>query len=293
MLTQYIRIFKGAAAGSPEVVTLTDVSMENAEKAGFSISEKYLYIGQKFPFNNIFMLMGAKLNTITSKMKIEYWNGAEEWVEAKDILDFSRGLKQHGLVQFSLDNDFSWDRMIETDTDETQVPAELQGKSINDCYWIRISFDVAPDCVTTVPAPGPDTHENVIIKYLAYAFTTTEKINSVDTQASKYYETFLSGKTNWLDEILIGSEMMISDMKSAGLLKGHGEIILLDDFYLPCAWRVLEHIYSQMGTAYDGKRGECKGAYKNFLKGPKTLDSDKDGKINLTEQQSSTTRLIR
>lgn len=282
MLTQYIRTFKGASDnGDPEVVTLTDVSMDNAEKSGFVFDKKYLYIGQKFPFNNIFLLLGATVNAQTSVMKIEYWNGADEWITAKDVMDFSRGLTRHGLVQFSLDNDHSWDMVTECDDDDTNAPDELIGKSINDCYWLRISFT------------GHDVDAATIVKNVCYAFTTTAVINGVDKQATRYYDTFQTGKTDWLDEILIGSEMMISDMKTAGLLKGHGEIILLDDFYLPCAWRVLEHIYSQMGTAYDGKRGECKAAYKNFLKGPKTLDSDKDGRITVKEQQTSSPRIIR
>lgn len=300
MLTQYIRVFKGnedLTDPDEPVITLEDISMDNAERSAMTFSEKYLYIAQKYPFNNIFFLMGERLNTETSKMKIEYWNDAGEWIEAKDVLDFTKGLKKHGLVQFSLDNDYSWDCIPETDDDDTSVPDELQDLNINDCHWLRVSFDVDPECDI---ADDPDTVDEdetfngpVEFKGICYAFTTTEKVNGVDTQASRHYETFQTGKTDWLDEILIGSEMLISDMKTAGLLKHHGQIILLDDFYLPAAWRVLMHIYSQMGVAYEGKRGEVSAAYKNFLKGPKTIDEKMDGKIEKKEMNTSSPRMYR
>jgi hypothetical protein len=287
MLTQFIRVFKGVSdnvAAPNEGITLTDVSMENAEKTVHLFAQKYLYIAQKFPFNNIFIMLGAVANAqTTSKIKIEYWNGADEWVEAKDVMDFTKGLQRSGLVQFQLDNNDSWDCIPETDEDDedSSIPDELVDLSINDCHWLRISF--------TGAVVDPLTQ----IKHLTYAFTTTEKVNAVDVQATRYYETFQTGKTNWQDEILVGSEMMIADMKAAGLLKSAGQIILLDDFILPCAWRVLEHIYSQMGTSYDGRRGEVKALYKAFLAGPKTIDQNADARISKDEEVTSSPRMYR
>lgn len=290
MLTQFIRVFKGhedLTDPANPVVTLTDVSMENAERSGIAFDEKYIYIAQKFPFNNIFMLLDmANLNSVTSKIKIEYWNHAHKWTDGKDVMDFSKGLSRHGLAQFQLDNLFFWDYIMQTDFDDatSSLAPELIGLSINDCYWARISYDVTPVTATSSP---------VVIKAFTYAFTTTEKINGVDPQAVRFYDTFKTGKTDWLDEILMGSEMFISDLKSSGIIKSAGQIILLDDFVLPCAYRVLEHIYFQMGTAYDGKRGEVKNMYKNFMSGPKTIDEDMDARIKRNEQSGSAPRMYR
>lgn len=304
MLTQFIRVFKGAEDLTDPlnpVITLTDLSMENAERSGITVDQKYIYLAQKFPFNNIFMLLDAtKLNTKTSKIKIEYWNSAQKWTEAKDVLDFTRGLKKHGLVQFQLDNQYSWDCIQQTDADDTDAPTEIKGKSINDCHWLRLSYDVAPlnadavaDDPSTVGVDETAAAIQCVIKAFTYAFTTSEKVNAVDVQAPRYYETFATGKTDWMEEILVGSEMMIADMKAAGIIKSAGQIILLDDFVLPCAYRVLEHIYSQMGTAYDGKRGEVKALYKQFMSGPKTIDTNMDATIKKNEQQSSAPRMYR
>jgi hypothetical protein len=303
MLTQFIRIFKGAEDITDPlnpVITLTDMSMENAEKTGIDVNTKYIYIAQKFPFNNIFMLMSALVNTVSSKIRVEYWNHANGWTDAKDILDFTRGLRKHGLVQFQLDNHFSWDCIQETDGDDLDCPEEIKGKSINDCHWLRFSYDVMPiNTAAVVDDPGtPLVDEtaakiDVQVKSFTYAFTTSEKVNAVDVQAKRYYETFATGKTDWQDEILIGSEMMIADLKLSKFIKSAGQIILLDDFVLPCAYRVLEHIYSQMGTAYDDKRGEVKALYREFMKGPKTLDADMDGRIKRDEQVSSSPRIYR
>jgi hypothetical protein len=300
MLTQYIRVFRGADLAG--VVTLEDLSMDNAEKVAMEWEEKYFYVAQRFPFNNLFLMFTEKVNTESSTLMIEYWNGASEWVEAKDILDFTRGLARNGLVQFSLNNNESWDCISRTGTDDTNAPLEMRGLDINDCHWIRIScLPDEPSNTVTIP-DDPDTIlvdessttiSDVELKHICYAFTTTEKVNGVDIQMPRHYTTFLSGKTNWLDEILIGSEMMIADLKTAGMLKSHGQIILLDDFYLPCAYRVLMHLYSQMGTAYEGKRGEITAAYNRFLKGPKTIDVNMDAKISSNENQASTNRIRR
>lgn len=286
MLTQFIRVFKGHEDLTDPlnpVITLTDFSMENAEKSGIAVDEKYIYLAQKFPFNNIFFLLGAVLNLqTTTKINIEYWNSANKWTGAKDILDFSKGLQRPGLLQFQLDNQFSWDCIIETDVDDaSNIPPEMLGLSINDCHWIRISFTGAAPDVTT------------IIKALTYALTTTEKVNGVDTQAPRFYKTFNTTKTDWMDEILMGSEMFIADLKSSGILKSGGQIILLDDFILPCTYRVLEHIYSQMGAAYEGRRGEVKALYKAFMAGPKTIDENLDAKIKPVEQSQSAPRMYR
>lgn len=303
MLTQFIRIFKGAEDLTDPlnpVITLTDFSMENAERSGIDVTEKYIYIAQKFPFNNIFFLMSALVNTVSSKIRIEYWNSANKWTDAKDILDFSKGMKRPGLVQFQLDNQYEWNCIEQTDADDTDAPDELKGLAIEDCHWLRFSFDVAPlntaavvDDPLTVGVDETAAQINVQIKALTYAFTTSEKVNAIDTQAPRFYNTFKAGKTDWLEEILIGSEMFIADLKSAGILKTAGQIILLDDFVLPCAYRVLEHIYSQMGSAYEGRRGEVKALYKTFMAGPKTVDENGDAKIKPDEQAQSAPRMYR
>lgn len=303
MLTQFIRVFKGSEdITDPQnpIITLTDLSMENAERVGQAVDQKYIYLAQKFPFNNLFILLGTLINTVNSKIKIEYYNQSEKWIEAKDVLDFSKGLKKSGLVQFQLDNDFSWSAIGQTDATDASIPNELKALSINDCHWLRLSFDVAPiNSVAVIDDAGtPLIDETAAAIYpsilaFTYAFTTSEKVNAVDVQASRYYETFQTGKTSWQDEILVGSEMMIADMKAAGILKSAGQIILLDDFVLPCAYRVLEHIYSQMGTAYDGKRGEVKALYKSFMSGPKTIDQNIDGRISQSEQLASAPRIYR
>lgn len=50
MLTQFIRVFKGHEDLTDPlnpVITLTDFSMENAEKSGIAVDEKYIYLAQK------------------------------------------------------------------------------------------------------------------------------------------------------------------------------------------------------------------------------------------------------
>jgi hypothetical protein len=273
MLTEFIRVF------NRKVNVMTDKSIANAEKSGILLNNfDYIYVAQKFPFNNLFLKMDA-LNAVTLTLGIEYWDGTE-WVDAVDVIDFTKGLKQSGLIQFSLNRDDSWQEVQYSDAQASSCPDELKGLNISDCYWIRIAPSVAPTGTTSIESVG-------------YAFTTTETVNGIDTNAPLYYETFSASKADWLEEILIASQMMISEMKSAGLLKAQGQIISLDDFYIPCARRTLLHIYSQMGKAYEGKRGEESALYKKFMGGPKSIDADQNARAEKAETLSTITRLVR
>ena len=269
MLTQFIRLLKDGI----------DVSMENAERSVIQINDgEHILLGQRYPFNNFFVSVVDEGQEIeTTGITIDYWDG-EEWVAAVDVLDFTRNFSRSGVVQFQLAKLKNWQQIQDTSDDSAELmPPELEGKNISDCYWVRINND------------GIDRK----INFISYAFTTTSKVNSVDVEAKNYFETFAAGKTDWFDEIVTASEMMISEMVSSGLLKYPGQIILLDGFYLPCAWRTLAHIYQNMGKGYDDKKASAFTAYQSFLGGLITVDTDEDARPDKFEDSATQSRLER
>jgi hypothetical protein len=269
MLTQFIRILKNGV----------DVSMENAERSIITINNnQQIVLGQRYPFNNLFVSVVDEGQAVgTTGMGIEYWDG-EEWIAAVDVLDFTKSFSRSGVVQFQLAKLKNWQEIKDSSVDTAElVPTELDSKNISDCYWVRIKNN------------GPTRK----INFISYAFTTTSKINSVDVEAKSYFETFAAGKTDWFDEIVTASEMMVSEMVSSGLLKYPGQIILLDGFYLPCAWRTLAHIYQNMGKGYDDKKISAFTAYQSFLGGLLTVDTDEDARPDKFEDSATQSRLER
>ena len=258
MLTEFIRVFTNYAG------VLTDNSIDNVEKTGIEISgHDGIYIAQKYPFSNFFLLLEASL-TSSEEFIIEFWNGIE-WIQAVDVLDFTKGLIRDGSVQFSLPRFQTWQRVQYTDEENTQTPTECVGTNVSDCYWLRIN---------TV---GLSTF---MVKKITYAFTTSEKINGIEKNGPKLYETFSAGKSDWVDEIIEASEMMVSEMKRGGQINSYGQIVAIEEFVLPCAYRTLVHIYENMGKGYEAKKETVSLAYADFLSGPKNLDSNLNSKVD-------------
>lgn len=223
--------------------------------------------------------------TVSSKFKIEYWDGTE-WRTAVDVIDGSRGLYQHGMIQFNLHNRYQWCEVPETDDDTTNCPKALVGRFINNCYWLRLS----PITTGAYQAPNPLTK----IKRLCYAFTTTEHINSIDVEAPNYYDSIEDGKTSWVEEIIHASEEMVLDLKRIGFIKSAGQIIELDELYLACAWKTLAHIYFNLGKAYTENRAVVTNKYEKALSSKAlTFDNDGDGRLKRKELQATTTKMVR
>lgn len=280
MLTQFIRVFKGVA-GSP--IILSDFSLENADRDGILYDKDFLYIAQKYSFNQIFLLMKV-VNTLASKIKVEYYT-SEGWKEAVDVIDGSKGMKKSGLVQFSLQRNHQWLEISDTKED-TGIPDELKPIAIIQSFWLRISFtSVVPNPLTSISA-------------ISYAFTNTAKINAIDLEAPGYYATISAStgeatKADWILEIITACEMMVAEMKEANILKAPGQIILLDDFFLPAAYRTLAHIYFNLGKSYDERRRSVRASYEKFLAGTKTIDIDQNARAEKSEQGQSFGRLRR
>jgi hypothetical protein len=232
-------------------------------------------------------LLSVSSNTLThaieTKFLIDYWDGTE-WQAAVDLLDSSNGLHETAMLQFSLNNKYGWHEVGETDDDSTNCPDEFVGLFINDCYWLRISFDPTAD------VPNPLTK----IKKICYAFTTTDVVNSIDVEGPSYYDAILEGKTNWVNEIITASEMMVSDLKRIGFIKSEGQIIEFDEIYLACAYKTLMHIYFQLGKAYATQMAIMSNKYEKALSSKAlTFDNDQDGKISRREIASTETRMVR
>ena len=220
------------------------------------------------------------VNFVAPEFELQYWDGFE-WRDCVDVLDSSYGLTENGVLQYSLKNDYSWQKIEETELDDSNIPPELQGLNINNCHWLRVRL---------TEAPNPATR----IKKITYAFTTTETVNAEDKEAPSYYESIRPGKTNWTEEIIEASQEMVHDLKRIGFIKSEGQIIEFDDLHLACAWKTLARIYFNLGRAFRDQRYDMIAKYEKALSSRAlTLDKDMDGRINANEINATESRMTR
>jgi hypothetical protein len=278
MLFDYIRIFKEASG-------LIDMSLDNQDESATIdaaiTTSQYIYVAQKLPFTNMFMWIDTA-NTTTATMSIEYWNGTE-WKDAVDVLDGTlsggKTLARSGNVQFSLAKDHGW-QMVPY-TSDTNAPTELQTLNVNGCYWLRIS-------VSANMSAGTD------LKELGYAFTSTQQLNDFDVEISGFYDSFATGKTDWIPEILSASKLLVIELKRQGLIMGPGQIIDLDDLYIPCTYKALEVIYFNLGPSYAEKRKVVAEEFKKSLNVQRpTLDTNANGRLDEVESKGTPRMMVR
>ena len=279
MLYQWIRLFNSDNG------VITDESLANQDESStvtwnLTTAEDYKYIAKYAPFNNFYLKVNTA-NDVASVMKIEYWDG-QYWREAVDILDGTSSggvsIAKSGIVQFSPDIDFGWNRI--SDTTDSNSPTDLQTLHIYNNYWLRISFNDTLKATTKTDRFG-------------YAFTTSQQLKNIDVQINSYLEAFATGKTNWENEILTSSLHVAKDLEIKGFITEEGQVLRLSDVSLATDYKTLSLIYAALGPNQDKKRDYWHSQYEKYLSGRKTLDNNSSGFVDRQEISSTMGNLVR
>jgi len=279
MLKNWIRVFKNDNGA------ITDLTLDN-ENNGVNMAfpivaaEDEIIIGKFYPFNNLELLVSTA-NTNASVMAIQYW-ATNEWVSAVDILDGTSSsgvsLGQSGGVQFSPITAKRWTRTVDT-SDTSNTPPELQTETIYNLYFLKIKFSA-------------DLSAGTELKRIFYKFTDEQAMSGLDMELTKYKTTF--GVTDWEQQIFTASKELLIDLKSRSLVQNEGQLLRLEDVYLPCAYRALAIIYFNLGDDYTDKRSEAFKMYNDLMKPDNfTVDLNANGQIDENEIDVTVRRLVR
>jgi hypothetical protein len=279
MLLNYIRVFTSISS------TLSDKSLANqddSQTVGLVLANTdYVYIAQRYPFTSIFMHMDT-VNTNASVMSVQYWDGIA-WRNAVDVMDgTSTGgntLAKSGMIQFSLDDEYTWNKVF--DTEDTVSPTELSTLKVYNCYWARLK-------VSATLSASTDSKE------IGYCFTNSQRLKDFDVELDGYLSSFATGKTDWIDEIKTGSKLLVQDLKRLGLIVSAGQVIELDDVYVPASLRTLALIYHNLGPSYKDRIVAIMAEYDKALNIKRfTFDTNADGKLEQREISGTIKRMIR
>ena len=279
MLHEYLRVLKY------DGTTFSDLSLDNQnESTNLDLAlttTDYIYLGQYFAFNNFFINLDTA-NASTSILSLEYWNGSE-WKSALDLLDGTSlsgvTLSQSGVVQFSPDRLYGWNRV--SDTSEASAPTEMQSLTIYNMMWLRFKPTINIDALTDAFS-------------ISYAFTSSQQLNNHDIEINNYYDRFAVGKTDWNNEIVTASRYLVADLKRKNIVQDHAQILRFDDVSLACEWKTLEHIYNNMGKAYVEKRDDARTQYDKYISiRERSLDKNNDASLSMDELKGSIRNGIR
>lgn len=277
MLSQYIRVILGDNG------VLTDYSIEadnEADNIPFALvaTEDYIYIGQYFPWNNFYLKVDT-VNDAASELSLDYWR--DEWVPVVDILDGTKvsgvTLAKSGIVRFTPDIDRDWLQMDRTDD---QATSGLDTVNIYDMYWLRMKYSN-----TLNPATK--------INKITYLFTSEELVNSLVPRLSQFLTRWESGKTDWVQQELVASQHVISNLKKRKLIMEPGQILKLDDFSMATAWKTVELIFFGLGSKYDEERIIAEKNFTSFMDGLFTIDKDRNARISKHELSQTQAELVR
>lgn len=265
--------------------SLGDLSLDNQDEASnitlATSVTKYIYVGQKSPFTSLFIYLNTA-NAIASTLDVEYWDGTQ-WRNVADKLDGTATagvpFAKSGVIKWYLDNDHGWNCV--GDTSDNGAPAELSSIKIYNMYWMRIS---SADALTA----GANA------KQLAYTFTSTQELNNYDVEISGFYESFATGKTDWIREIITASKLTLMEMKRRGVIMHQGQLIDMDDFTVPASFKALELIYSNLGPSYIERRKLMQEEFAKALNVQRpVIDSNADGKLDSVEEKGTPRMLVR
>lgn len=283
MLYEWLRVFKYDGAN------FTDLSLDNQED-GKTVdlaltTTDYIYVGQYFPANNFYLNINTA-NASALGMNIEYYTGdkqVDSWQPVIDVLDSTSvagvSLSRSGVVQFEPKRQEPWKRI--EDTSEERYALEFNALTLYDLYWYRISFDADVDAGT-------------LLNEITYSFTRTSQLNDIDCEIAQYYNAFEPGKTDWEDEIITASKLVVQDLKISGIVLDRGQILRFDELQFPAIWKTFELIYRNLGPSYNENRQIARDEYQRAMSVRNwTIDQNSDGHASLGEIQHSIRGLTR
>jgi len=256
--------------------TLTDLTVNSANyyngvtTIDLTTSD-YLYIGQTFPFNNLYFLMGT-LNTTASNVTVKLWN-SKEWIDVAELSDETNGFQSHGHMTFVPKKQENWHR---DDTQNNNAQERVDGLgnvNIYDKYWIRISIDTNIDAGTT-------------LKWNGSLFSDDNDLGTEypELLLSNLLDSIESGKSDYQEQHVKAAELVISDLQSRNIIKHSGQILDKESVKNISVCKVAEIVYTMLGDDYEDNRALARKEYESRLKkNIFNVDLDEDGRLDIKE----------
>ena len=235
--------------------TLNDFSVKldnyhaGVESFEFVSADDYLYIGSRFPFNSFYLKFGT-LNATVSTPSISIWDG-NQWRSTVDLVDQTYGMTQSGYISFVPSKERSgW---AQDDTVLNNGNEEIMGLgdvTIYDQYWLRLSLTSDLDAGTTLSWIGHILCQDDDL-YSEYPLFNSSTMKSA----------FESGKTDWEEQRVAASNLLISDLISRNIILNQGQILDVSKLKYAAVCKTAQVIFNSMGDDYKDDAQMAKNEY--------------------------------
>lgn len=247
----------------------------NATESEFSYTsgEDFFYIGSRLPFNSIYFKINAS-NTVQALMNIEVFDG-QDWVQANEIIDETEAFSKSGNVTFTPDRDKGW---LRKDTNTSgQTVNGLESVKIYDQFWLRISFNQNLD-------------EDCSLLWAGSLFCDDQDLGAEypDLIKSSVLTAFQSSKTNWEEQRVRSSEIIIQDLMINRVILDSGQMLDREDYRVACVQKVAEIIFNAFGDDYIDNKQRAREEYQRRISNPmKKIDINANGVEEVSESLNS------
>lgn len=261
--------------------TLTDLSVESndlftgTKVIDYVAGQDYIYIGSDLPFNHRYFKL-ASVNAVASVCSVAIWDGST-WNNAVDILDLTSvsgaSLGQSGIIAWTTDRNKSW---VEEET--TENISALSTLKIYDLYWVRLSWSVSWTGTTEVG-------------YVGHKFGNDNLLGALypDMARTSVKTAHTTGKTNWDEQQVIASEVIVSTLRKDRKLVSASQIFSWEMFQLAGVHKTADIIYGSFGESKEAERAIAKEQFDVEMNAGIVVNQDlnADGHIDDSERTGS------
>lgn len=250
MINQLQILFRDSIS---KLVDLT-YKVTDIDDAGVNLNitaSKELFIGSTFPFLSMYFGLGTNINAVASVMTPSIWNGS-------DFVDFPRW--EDGTAS-ALDATLSKSGMVRFISKDTIAPARDNSNRVDgievdgwyDYYWTRFKFNA--------------TLDDVDFKFIGVLLVESDEeiYRFYPILKDQKYRTLINGnnasKTTWLDERIIASDLVCSELIKRGKVQSPFQFIDPRTLKEAAIHRTAELIFRALGG---NKKDDVEMARKAF-----------------------------
>lgn len=223
----------------------------------------YLYVGSVLPLTSLYAALSA--SATGAQLGVEYYT-SEGWQAARYTQDLTDGLSTSGYIEFEAFRDKPWFKV-----GNTVDVVELSSYELYDRYWCRLSLDAVA---------------TVTMEWLGHKFcSSTDLLRQFPgLRTSSALRVFGDSKTDWEEETIIASELMIQDLRDKYSIISADQLGQIDRLKHACVARTAALIYSGFGDSGVDDEQRALEKYENRLTpGQIVVDSNSDGIVSPEE----------
>lgn len=265
--------------------TATDLSVElnNADSKTGTVNivvadSDALYFGSELPFNARYIRVSTA-NDQASVVSVEYFDGSSSFVSAVDVIDETSSggntLAQSGWISWKSDKDEGNPGKQDTDDMPTTEFLQSSGLKIYDLYWVKLTFSA-------------DLKSTTALSYVGYKFCEDEDIGALYPQlnTSDIKGQFSTGKTDWDEQIIHASDMIVRDLKNDNRYRefvSRNQILDPEQLNHACVYKTARLIFNEFGDDSKDEFERAQRLYKEALDTVLRLDLDGDVRLDQGE----------